>query len=141
MGLPTGVALDPTNTPINSLPFRAYNLIYNEWFRDENLVDSIPVLTNDGPDPISNYMLRKRAKRHDYFTSALPWPQKGPTVDVSLTGNAPVFGFDQQHRWNITNNESIPQLTNGWVLGYSSINPTKDNQYIGGHFAGSIFPR
>ena len=92
MGLPTGVALDPANTPINALPFRAYNLIYNEWFRDENLIDSIAVPTNDGPDPISNYTLRKRAKRHDYFTSALPWPQKGPSVDISLTGEAPVYG-------------------------------------------------
>jgi hypothetical protein len=94
MGLPTGVSLDPANTPINALPFRAYNLIYNEWFRDENLIDSIPVLTTDGPDPISNYTLRKRAKRHDYFTSALPWPQKGPSVDVGLTGNAPVVPSD-----------------------------------------------
>jgi hypothetical protein len=99
MGLPTGVPLNPTNTPINALPFRAYNLIYNEWFRDENLIDSIPVLTTDGPDPISNYTLRKRAKRHDYFTSALPWPQKGPSVDVGLTGNAPVRGFDDSNDW------------------------------------------
>jgi hypothetical protein len=90
MGLPTGVSLDPSNTPINALPFRAYNLIYNEWFRDENLVDSIPVPTNDGPDPISNYTLRKRAKRHDYFTSALPWPQKGPQVDINLASNSVV---------------------------------------------------
>lgn len=106
MGLPTGVPLDPANTPINALPFRAYNLIYNEWFRDENLIDSIPVLTNDGPDPISNYTLRKRAKRHDYFTSALPWPQKGPSVDVGLTGNAPVVGFGQDQRWNLSSNDS-----------------------------------
>lgn len=138
MGLPTGVALDPANTPINALPFRAYNLIYNEWFRDENLIDSIPVLTNDGPDPVSNYNLRKRAKRHDYFTSALPWPQKGPSVDVGLTGNAPVVGFDVNHRWNITSNESLPQLTTGWVLGDGSFNPTRNDQYIGGKFAGSI---
>lgn len=99
MGLPTGVPLNPTNTPINALPFRAYNLIYNEWFRDENLIDSIPVPTGDGPDPVSNYTLRKRAKRHDYFTSALPWPQKGPSVDVGLTGNAPVRGFDGSNDW------------------------------------------
>ena len=102
MGLPTGVALDPANTPINALPFRAYNLIYNEWFRDENLIDSIPVITGDGPDPVSNYTWRKRAKRHDYFTSALPWPQKGPSVDVGLTGNAPVVGFGNDQHWNFT---------------------------------------
>lgn len=106
MGLPTGVALDPAITPINALPFRAYNLIYNEWFRDENLIDLIPVLTNDGPDPISNYTLRKRAKRHDYFTSALPWPQKGPSVDVGLTGNAPIVGFGDGSRWNFSSNNS-----------------------------------
>lgn len=106
MGLPTGVSLDPANTPINALPFRAYNLIYNEWFRDENLIDSIPVLTTDGPDPISNYTLRKRAKRHDYFTSALPWPQKGPSVDVGLTGNAPVVGFGDGQTWNFMSNTS-----------------------------------
>lgn len=113
MGLPTGVSLDPANTPINALPFRAYNLIYNEWFRDENLIDSIPVLTNDGPDPISNYTLRKRAKRHDYFTSALPWPQKGPSVEVGLTGNAPVKGFGEGSTWKF----SLPSGTTGdWFL-------------------------
>lgn len=138
MGLPTGVPLNPANTPINALPFRAYNLIYNEWFRDENLIDSIPVLTTDGPDPISNYTLRKRAKRHDYFTSALPWPQKGPSVEVGLTGNAPIVGFDEQHRWNITNRTDFSQLPHGWALGSSSTNPSFNNQYIGGHFAGSI---
>lgn len=106
MGLPTGVELDSAKTPINVLPFRAYNLIYNEWFRDENLIDSIPVLTTDGPDPVSNYTLRKRAKRHDYFTSALPWPQKGPSVDVGLTGNAPVVGFGDGQTWNFMSNTS-----------------------------------
>lgn len=124
MGLPTGVALDPSNTPINALPFRAYNLIYNEWFRDENLIDSIAVPTGDGPDPISNYTLQKRAKRHDYFTSALPWPQKGPSVDISLTGQAPVFGnglalglvsndisFGLVSNSNNVNNDGRPKLS------------------------------
>ena len=106
MGLPTGVALDPKNTPINALPFRAYNLIYNEWFRDENLINSIPVTTGDGPDPVSNYVLRKRAKRHDYFTSALPWPQKGPSVDVGLTGNAPVVGLGDDQHWNFSSSNN-----------------------------------
>ncbi len=77
-------AAEGTKIEVNALPFRAYNLIFNEWFRDENLVNSAPVPTGDGPDSVSNYKLLKRGKRHDYFTSALPWPQKGPGVEIPL---------------------------------------------------------
>lgn len=123
MGLPTGVALDPAKTPINALPFRAYNLIYNEWFRDENLIDSIPVLTTDGPDPVSNYTLRKRAKRHDYFTSALPWPQKGPSVEIGLSGNAPVNGFDGSTSFDFVSPSFNGSVANGgFQLGANNSN-------------------
>lgn len=138
MGLPTGVSLDPANTPINALPFRAYNLIYNEWFRDENLIDSIPVLTNDGPDPVSNYTLRKRGKRHDYFTSALPWPQKGPSVEVGLSGNAPVKGFDQSSSWYFGSpNASNPD---GYLAGIGTKynGPDSDN-YVSGWINQNMF--
>lgn len=87
-GIPTGVSLDK----INALPFRAYNLIYNEWFRDENLQDSLEVPTGDGPDPINKYNLVRRGKRHDYFTSCLPWPQKGPGVELPLGSTANLNG-------------------------------------------------
>lgn len=92
-GIPTGVAITDNN-PINALPFRAMNLIYNEWFRDENLQDSLTVETGDGPDPIANYNLFKRGKRHDYFTSALPFPQKGPAegITINLGEQAPILG-------------------------------------------------
>lgn len=88
-GLPTNVN---AALKVNALPFRAYNLIFNEWFRDENLQDSLNVPTGDGPDNLSDYSLVRRGKRHDYFTSCLPWPQKGPGVEISIGGSATVSG-------------------------------------------------
>ena len=84
-GVPTDV-----NISFNNLCGRAYNLIYNEWFRDQNLQDSVAVDKGDGPDTLSNYTLLKRGKRHDYFTSALPWPQKGDAVALPLGTSAPI---------------------------------------------------
>jgi len=93
MGLPTVGQVSNTGT-VSHCAFwpRAYNLIWNEWFRDENLQNSAVVDTGDGPDNVANYTLLRRGKRKDYFTSALPWPQKGTSVSLPLGTSAPVYG-------------------------------------------------
>lgn len=108
--LPTGL----TNAlNVNALPFRMYYLIWNEWFRDENLQKSVKIDKSDtnavfkqdrvadqpswifssGTTYVNGFALAPRGKRFDYFTSALPFQQKGPGVEISLSGDAPVKGL------------------------------------------------
>lgn len=95
MGLPTVGQLPGGNTVSHSvLPLRAYNRIWDDWFRDENLQNSLSPSTGDGPDLYTSYTLQRRNKKHDYFTSALPWPLKGGTeISVVMNGLANVNGI------------------------------------------------
>ena len=133
-GLPVNTANNISG--INALPFRAVYLIWNEWFRDENLQKSVKIQKGDaneildssrvsdqpswlfssGTTIVSGHACPPRGKRHDYFTSALPWTQKGPGVDISLTGNAPIMAT--------TNTEPTPHMPGIYVArdGASSTN-------------------
>lgn len=95
-GLPTKIA---GYTHI-SLPLRGFNLIYNEWFRDENLQDSLTVNLGDTSDPDTDYSLQRSNKIRDYFTSALTSPQKGDAVDLPLGATAPVVTTGEAIRLN-----------------------------------------
>ena len=87
LGLPTGVP----GIQVSALPFRAYARIYNEWYRDQNLIDPLPISMAAGEDTITNTTLQKRAWHKDYFTGSLPWAQRGETVYLPLGLNAPVY--------------------------------------------------
>lgn len=93
MGLPTAGQITGANTVThNNLALRAYNLIWNEWFRDENMQNSVVVDVDDGTDTYSDYVLLKRGKRKDYFTGALPQPQKATAVSLPIGTKAQVWG-------------------------------------------------
>lgn len=77
----------------SALPFRAYALIFNDWYRDQDLVSPLALSVADGADVTTSLALQNVAWEKDYFTSARPFTQKGPTVTIPLTGNAPVTGI------------------------------------------------
>lgn len=99
LGVPTGVA-----QAVSALPFRAYQTIFNEWYRDQDLTSPIAVSTASGPDTTTSRFLRNAAWEKDYFTSARPWEQKGPAITIPLGTTAPVRGIGG----NATTGQPIP---------------------------------
>lgn len=92
MDLPVEEPIDTTDWHISALPFRAYNLIYNTWIRDQDYQTALTVNMGDGPDEYPSYDLWRYGKSHDYFSSSRPSPQKGPSIPIPVTGMAPIYG-------------------------------------------------
>jgi hypothetical protein len=123
MGIPTvGQITAGQKVDYNALPMRAYNLIWNQWFRDENIMTSAPVALTNGPDLESAYALLPRSKSHDYFTSALPWPQKFTAPTVPLAGFAPVTGIGVNRQGDTHTGPTIYDTANpgGIVYGHAA---------------------
>jgi hypothetical protein len=81
-----------TNFAVSALPFRGYALIYNEWYRDQDINTELAIDTTGGVDTTTNTSLARAAWEKDYFTAARPWTQKGTEVSIPLAGTAPVYG-------------------------------------------------
>ena len=125
-----GLPVNTTNnlSCVSALPFRAVYLIWNEWFRDENLQKSVKIQKGDaneildssrasdqpswvfssGTTIVSGHACPPRGKRHDYFTSALPWTQKGPGVSIGLAGTASIVNKGSLPDYLLSS--SAPQL-------------------------------
>lgn len=99
LGVPTGV----DDLEVSALPFRAYNLIFNEWYRDQDLVTPVAISTESGFDNTTSKNLLRGAWEKDYFTSARPWEQKGPQISIPLGDTAPVERIDDapSGRWRL----------------------------------------
>lgn len=109
-----GITQKPfTATRISALPFRAYYVVWNEWYRDQNLQSPYPFEIDDDGDITGIDQLAKRNKRHDYFTSSLPFRQKGDPVSIPLVGDAPVLGigFDSQADYSTGGLANVRQTT------------------------------
>lgn len=147
-GLPTvGQVGGGNSVSHNALPVRCYSLIWNEWFRDENLQNSVTVDTGDGPDTVGNYVLLRRGKRHDYFTSALPWPQKGGTAvslplgtsaPVKTQGTSSVTGVQSPLEYRFSASGAFPNATN--LIGTTNASGLSFMSSTAGTGAGNIYP-
>lgn len=151
-GIPTvGQVAGGGTTRINAFFSRMYNLVYNTWYRNENLINSAVVDKDDGPDTYTDYVIRTRAKSHDYFTDALPWAQKftAPTVplgtranvlgigtDLALTGGGPYNSYQSDGTLHTPNPASYNGATGQTPAG---VNWIMNQQVIGGNYYPDIY--
>lgn len=129
LGVPTGV----NSLVVSALPFRGYNLIWNEWYRDQDLQTAVVVSKADGADTTTNTALQNCAWEKDYFTSARPWEQKGASVTVPIGTSAPVVknpssGALNSSQWRVSStgaltgaNAQLGTNASGQTIGAGSV--------------------
>lgn len=124
--IPTGVA----GLTCSAMPFRMYDLVFNEWYRSEAIQDPVALSLASGPDSTSNTDLLKVGWRRDYFTDCLPSPQKGPAVGISLTGAVPVVGTGMTLGLRGIGQSGESLTDKGLVSGYASSIYTNSNKML-----------
>lgn len=107
LGVPPGVA----SRPVSALPFRVYALLYNEFFRDQDLQTPLPISLSSGTDTTTSTAIQNVNWEKDYFTTARPWEQKGPAITIPIGDSAPVVSDGNAFNFNVdgTNRNSIAQ--------------------------------
>lgn len=113
------VATGGATLDVRAAPFRMYNRLWNEHFRDENIQNSVTLNMGNGPDASTDYVLLQRGKRKDYFTSCLPWPQKGTAVLLPLGTQAPISGLGLNANLTVTTENSVRQ-TDGTTSSFTN---------------------
>lgn len=126
MGMPIFTLTNDKVMPVTALPFRAYNKIWNEWFRANELQPPVKEFSGDFPtkEEMDSYLIQKKGKPHDYFTSCLPYPQSGEPVVIPVAGETPIRTLDSQTRLQVTDS------TGKLVTGVSKIDPSTDHIYM-----------
>lgn len=142
LGVPVDAGFT-TTLPVNALPFRAYALVFNEWYRDQDLISPLTIDLTDGEDTTTNTTLKNVAWEKDYFTSSRPWEQKGPAVSIPLTGSAPIKGIGVPDTDNSPSNAGFTaKETGGTSRAYA--NPTWAAAEVGvenENIAGTNYPK
>jgi hypothetical protein len=140
-----GVTPGVNNLEVSALPFRGYALIFNEWYRDQDLVTELAISTASGADSTTSTALQNVAWEKDYFTSARPWEQKGPSITVPIGDTAPVLGIGRASDYTTVGAKSNVRQADGSTVNYADSYAVQtqdiamDAQTIGGNKYPNIY--
>lgn len=124
LGVPTGV----NNIEVSALPFRGYAMIWNEWYRDQDLQTKLTIDKTSGADTTTNTTLQNIAWEKDYFTSSRPWEQKGAGITIPLGTEAPVTGIGGQNNTYTNTNLAVVE-SDGSTPTYPFASATASNTF------------